>query len=83
MFKRFIKAVVDTAKKVWEFIKNLFRKKPKPEPIEEEPEDVPPDDKPWEPEGEEDVIPVEEASGVSLKEAKEYYEELQRNQNMW
>ena len=30
MFKRFVKAVKDVAKRVWEFIKKLLPKKPKP-----------------------------------------------------
>lgn len=67
MFKRFIKAVKDAAKKVWEFIKRLLPKKPKPEPepVEEEEDpydDFPPDDEPEEPEEvtPEEVIPVEE-----------------------
>lgn len=48
MFKRFIKAVKDVAKKVWEFIKKLLPKKPKPKEEIVEPDEE--GDKPAEPE---------------------------------
>lgn len=62
MFKRFVKAVKDVAKKVWEFIKNLLPKKPKPKEVEPEPEeekeeDIPPEEDPLEPEEEKPVEP--------------------------
>lgn len=62
MFKRFVKAVKDVAKKVWEFIKNLLPKKPKPkevelEPEEEKEEDIPPEEDPLEPKEEKPVEP--------------------------
>lgn len=43
MFKRFVKAAKDFAKKVWKFIKKLLPKKPKPkeEPVEPEKEEEP------------------------------------------
>lgn len=58
MFKRFVKAVKDAAKKVWEFIKSLLPKKPKPKEVEPElEEDIPPEEDPWEPEEEKPVEP--------------------------
>ena len=62
MFKRFVKAVKDVAKKVWEFIKKLLPKKPKPKEVEpeleeEKEEDIPPEEDPWEPEEEKPVEP--------------------------
>lgn len=67
MFKRFIKAVKDAAKRVWEFIKKLLPKpkeEPQPEP-EEVPEETPPEPVEPEPVEPEEVEPVEE----------DYYEE--------
>lgn len=65
MFKRFIKAVKDVAKKVWEFIKKLFRKKQKPKEEVVEPEEVEPaiEDDEGEPYQLAGVIPSGKATG--------------------
>lgn len=56
MFKRFVKAVKDVAKKVWEFIKKLLPKKPKPKEEVVEPK---PDEEGEEPAGPEETEPIE------------------------
>lgn len=67
MFKRFIKAVKDTAKKVWEFIKKLFRKKQKPKEEVVEPDEE--GEKPFEPE---EVEPEEVEPAIEDDEGEPY-----------
>lgn len=71
MFKRFIKAVKDVAKKVWEFIKKLLPKKPKPKEEIVEPDEE--GDKPAEPEETqpEEVEPIEVEPAIEDEEGDE------------